>query len=145
TTALTCSTTPASQATAAQVQSALQTLTSVSNGPTNGYCLVTGPTGAGTTASPYVYTVYFSNPTLPATALTGQELNSSGAPTGSVTITYQPSNSSAPNTWQRTMSVASLEGQAHGVTAGINAATARTEVVVPFPIEIFNSREGVYN
>src|SRR5262249_1078187 len=100
-----------------------------------GNCIVTGPTGAGLTANPWVYTLYFSNPSVASTALTGQELNSSGSATGSVTIAYQASN----------LSLASIESNAFGKTAIINAATARTEKVVPFPIEVFNSREGVYN
>jgi hypothetical protein len=128
---LACSTTLASQATAAQVQAALTGLSSIGAGN----CIVTGPTGAGMTANPYVYTVYFSNPSLATTVLTGQELNASGAPTGTVTFAYSP-GSLAP---------ASIEGTALGRTARINAASARTETVVPFPIEIFNPREGIYS
>jgi hypothetical protein len=130
------------------VQAALQGLSSVGTG----YCVVTGPTATataagnpGTTSNPWVYMVYFSNPALPATALTGTALNGGGAPSGSVTVTYQPSNSAAANAWQQTMSAASIEATAHGRTAQVNAAAARTETVVPFPIEIFNPREGVYN
>src|SRR5262249_21755917 len=119
-------------ASGATVQAALQAISSVGAG----YCLVTGPgPGDGSSGNPHVYTVYFSNPALASTALTGTNLNSAGAPVGGLSITYQPSN----------LSLASIESNAFGRTAQINASTVRTETVVPFPIELFNSREGVYN
>src|SRR5262249_60602495 len=59
-----------------------------------------------------------------------------GGPTGSVVLALPPGTG---------LSTASKEATAHGRSAQINSSTARTETVVPFPIEIFNSREGVYN
>jgi hypothetical protein len=122
----------------ANIQTAVAALTSLgataAERATN--FLIGNVTGSGTTASPYVIPIYFSSPTLADTALTNtQELNSAGQPSGSVSIAY-----SAGNLWS-----APIETTAFGQNAQINAATARTETVVPFPIEVFNPREGVYS
>jgi hypothetical protein len=136
TAAIAFSTTPATMQ--SNIQTAVAALTSLgsSAGERASNFLIGGISGAGTTASPYVVTMYFSNPSLATNALTNSaEKDSSGNLSGSVSIAYSAGN----------MAPASIEGVAHGRVAQINAATARTETVVPFPIEIFNPREGVYS
>jgi type II secretory pathway pseudopilin PulG len=109
--------------TAATVQTALAGLSSIGTGNV----LVTGPAGG-----PFV--VYLSNPAKwQAGGLTASSVQAG------LTVTFADQPSS---TWS---SASSIEATAMGVTATIKAATNRTETVVPFPIEVFNPREGVYS
>ena len=120
-----------STTTATNIQTALAALTSIGAGNVT-------VTGSGTNPQTFNVTISMvpgnaSPNALGFTSVAGQTVT----PSASLTAGLAPGQSFS--------SLQSIEAGAFGVSSLIKASTQRTETVVPFPIEMFDTREGLFN
>ena len=128
--------------TAANISAALTALGSIGVG---GSVNVSPSNLAGSTTQTFTISITSApTSTLAAAnnALTLNTIQAGLAVTPSCPTTIGGLTTSATPAWS---SASSIEAAAFGLAAGIPATANRVETVVPFPIEIFDPREGIFN